>query len=175
MLWIIGLLTVVLVIDSLFLILLVLVQLPKKEAGIGQAFGGGATDALFGAGSGNALTKMTKYATGIFFALTMIIYLMYNHRVHAGAGRFATQIQEAGKDADSSSSTPRTPAAGTPSKPQAEMPLTTTNAPKVGGAASNATVGDKLRNLLTVPQAAPSSGTAPSPGTNAVTPPAPAK
>src|SRR5437763_7674369 len=83
MLWIIGLLTVVLVIDSLFLILLVLVQLPKKEAGIGQAFGGGATDALFGAGSGNALTKMTKYATGIFFTLTMVIYLMYNHRVHS--------------------------------------------------------------------------------------------
>src|SRR2546426_681191 len=65
MLWIIGLFTVVLVLDSLFLILLVLVQLPKKEAGIGQAFGGGATDALFGAGSGNALTKMTKYARGI--------------------------------------------------------------------------------------------------------------
>ena len=36
---------------SLFLILLVLVQLPKKEAGLGQAFGSGATDALFGSGS----------------------------------------------------------------------------------------------------------------------------
>src|SRR5437899_5978351 len=108
MTFLIGFLTVILVLDCLLLILLVLIQLPKKEAGIGQAFGGGATDALFGAGSGNALTKMTKYATGIFFALTMIIYLMYNHRVHAGAGRFATQIQAAGKDADSSSSTPRT-------------------------------------------------------------------
>ena len=79
MLWIIGLFTVVLVLDSLFLILLVLVQLPKKEAGVGQAFGGTATDALFGAGSGNALTKMTKYATGIFFVLTLGIYIMLNH------------------------------------------------------------------------------------------------
>ena len=57
----IYLLTVVLVIDCVFLVLLVLVQLPKKEAGMGQAFGGAATDALFGAGSGNVLTKVTKW------------------------------------------------------------------------------------------------------------------
>src|SRR3954464_2630434 len=116
MMILIGFLTVVLVIDCLFLTLLVLVQLPKKEAGMGQAFGGGATDALFGAGSGNALTKMTKYATGIFFTLTLTIYLMYNHRVHAGAGRFATEIQQAAKEGDSSPGTARTPAAGTPAK-----------------------------------------------------------
>lgn len=71
-----GLLTAVLVLDSLFLILLILVQLPKKEAGVGQAFGGGATDALFGAGSGNALTKMTKYAAGIFLSLCLVLYIM---------------------------------------------------------------------------------------------------
>jgi len=68
-----GLLTVLLVLDCVFLILLVLIQLPKKEAGAGLAFGGGATDALFGAGSGNALTKITKYATGAFFVLLMIL------------------------------------------------------------------------------------------------------
>src|SRR5882762_5033610 len=79
MLWIIGFLTVVLVLDSLILVLLVLVQLPKKEAGIGQAFGGSTTDALFGAGSGNALTKMTKYAAGIFFALTLLLSMLHGH------------------------------------------------------------------------------------------------
>ena len=71
-----GLLTAVLVLDSLFLILLILVQLPKKEAGVGQAFGGGATDALFGAGTGNALTKMTKYAATIFLGLCLVLYIM---------------------------------------------------------------------------------------------------
>ena len=50
----IAFLTFILVVNCLLLILLVLVQLPKKEAGAGVAFGGGATDALFGAGSGNA-------------------------------------------------------------------------------------------------------------------------
>ena len=48
-----GILTFFLVINCLLLILLVLVQLPKKDAGAGLAFGGGAADALFGAGSGN--------------------------------------------------------------------------------------------------------------------------
>jgi preprotein translocase subunit SecG len=99
MLWIIGFFTVVLLLDSLFLILLVLVQLPKKEAGLGQAFGSSATDALFGAGSGNALTKMTKYATGIFFGLTLAIYLMYNHHARSGSGAFARRIQEQRSDA----------------------------------------------------------------------------
>jgi len=72
----IYLLTFVLVLDCLLLILLVLVQLPKKDAGMGQAFGAGTTDALFGAGSGNALTKMTKYATAIFFLLTLSLSIL---------------------------------------------------------------------------------------------------
>lgn len=74
-------LTVLLVINCLFLILLVLIQLPKKEAGAGLAFGGGATDALFGAGSGNALTKLTKYSGGIFLGMALAIGVL-NARVH---------------------------------------------------------------------------------------------
>ena len=69
----IGILTFVMVVDSLALILLVLIQLPKKEAGAGLAFGGAATDALFGAGSGNVLTKITKYAAAIFFILAVVL------------------------------------------------------------------------------------------------------
>ncbi|HUA67501.1 MAG TPA: preprotein translocase subunit SecG, partial [Candidatus Saccharimonadales bacterium] len=67
--FVIGILTALLVLNCLVLILLVLIQLPKKDAGAGMAFGGGAADALFGAGSGNALTKITKYATVIFFLM----------------------------------------------------------------------------------------------------------
>jgi len=79
----IWLLTFVLILDCLLLILLVLIQLPKKEAGLGQAFGGGATDALFGAGSGSALTKLTKYTAGIFFALTLLISMLHGHQARA--------------------------------------------------------------------------------------------
>ena len=80
------LLTFVLVLDCLVLVLLVLIQLPKKEAGMGQAFGGAATDALFGAGSGTALTKMTKYTAGIFFVLTLLISVLHGHAARARNG-----------------------------------------------------------------------------------------
>lgn len=76
----IGFLTLVLVLTCMLLILLVLIQLPKKEAGIGQAFGGGATDALFGAGSGNALTKLTKYATTVFLSLSLVLSGLNAHK-----------------------------------------------------------------------------------------------
>src|ERR1041385_2683316 len=96
MIWIIALLTVLLVIDCLLLILLVLVQLPKKEAGMGQAFGGSATDALFGAGSGTALTKLTKYTAGIFFVFTLMLSVLHSHasRSHGGDLRNILSTQE---------------------------------------------------------------------------------
>ena len=74
--FVIVLLTAALLLDCTLLILLVLIQLPKKEAGMGLAFGAGATDALFGAGSGNALTQMTKYAAGAFFVLVVLISIL---------------------------------------------------------------------------------------------------
>ena len=83
---VIWLLTFLLILDCLVLALLVLIQLPKKEAGMGQAFGGGATDALFGAGSGNALTKMTKYTAGIFFVLTLMISILFGKQARSGGG-----------------------------------------------------------------------------------------
>ena len=69
-------LTIILFLISLFLILLVLVQLPKKEAGLGTAFGGGTTDALFGAGAGNVLTQLTKYCTILFLVLCLVLAMM---------------------------------------------------------------------------------------------------
>ena len=70
--------TFLLVLDCLVLTLLVLIQLPKKEAGMGQAFGGGTTDTLFGAGGGNAITRMTHYAAAVFFVLTVLISIIKN-------------------------------------------------------------------------------------------------
>jgi len=66
-------LTVILFLDCLFLVLLVLVQLPKKEAGLGTAFGGGTTDALFGAGAGNVLTTLTKWCAILFLVLCLLL------------------------------------------------------------------------------------------------------
>src|SRR5580700_10714208 len=79
----IGILTFLLVVNCAVLVLLILVQLPKKDAGAGLAFGGGAADALFGAGSGNALTKITKWVAGAFLVLAVILGLFQN-KMHAG-------------------------------------------------------------------------------------------
>lgn len=84
----IGLLTAILVLDCLFLGLLVLIQLPKKEAGIGASFGGGMTDSILGAGSGNVLTTATKYAAGIFLGLSLILSLLKTHERHAPGSKF---------------------------------------------------------------------------------------
>jgi preprotein translocase subunit SecG len=69
----IGILYLILVVTCLFLGLLILVQLPKKDAGAGMAFGGGAGEALFGAGSGNVLTKLTKYSATTFLVLALLL------------------------------------------------------------------------------------------------------
>jgi preprotein translocase subunit SecG len=87
MAFIITLMTVLLAFNCLFLILLILIQLPKKEAGAGTAFGGGATDALFGAGTGNALTNITKYAATVFFTLSLVLAIINANQSHAKASR----------------------------------------------------------------------------------------
>jgi preprotein translocase subunit SecG len=93
--FLVGILTLILVLTCLLLILLVLVQLPKKDAGAGMAFGSGTADALFGAGSGNALTKITKYATGFFLVLALALGYMQDklHRDN-GAADFTKQLQQ---------------------------------------------------------------------------------
>jgi len=91
--FIVGLLTLFLILNCLLLILLVLVQLPKKDAGAGLAFGSGAADALFGAGSGNALTKITKYATIIFLVMSWFLgFLWDKSTATAAAGTFESQV-----------------------------------------------------------------------------------
>jgi protein translocase SecG subunit len=90
-----GVLTFILMANCLLLILLILVQLPKKDAGAGLAFGGGAADALFGAGSGNALTKITKWATIVFLLLALFLgYLQDKAHNQNDAADFAKKVQE---------------------------------------------------------------------------------
>ena len=118
--FLIGLLTVFMVFDCLILILLVLIQLPKKEAGAGLAFGAGTTDALFGAGSGTVLTKITKYAAGAFFVLAVILSLLRTNYFNRTTSGFKEHLnQPAGAN----------PIAPSPAAPpsRAESPQPVTN------------------------------------------------
>lgn len=115
----VGFLTVLMVLDCVLLILLVLVQLPKKEAGAGMAFGGAATDALFGAGSGNALTKITKWVAGAFFVLALTLSVLKGNQAKSGGAVEEALRKEA--------ATKKTPAAvATPPK-SSEAPMLLTN------------------------------------------------
>jgi preprotein translocase subunit SecG len=116
--FLIGLFTVVMVLDCLVLIFLVLIQLPKKDAGAGLAFGGGATDALFGAGSGNVLTQITKYAAATFFILAVLLSVMQRYYHGQTTTAFEQKLQQAG------------PASGMPmTPPQPATPATPTPTP----------------------------------------------
>src|SRR4030095_2055672 len=131
MMWIIGILTFFLVVDCLFLILLVLVQLPKKEAGLGQAFGGGTTDALLGVCIGNALTKLTKYATGIFFVLTLslsILHAQQSKNRQSGLERAMQKAAETETAAPVTKSTPAPTTTPAPPRTGTNLLMTTTNA-----------------------------------------------
>lgn len=130
--FIIGLLTFLLVANSIVLILLVLVQLPKKDAGAGIAFGGGAADALFGAGSGNALTKITKYATIALLGLALLLgYLQSKAHKNTSGAAFEKMVEQQQMQKPIAPATAPAPAAQTPPA-NAAVPLTTslgTNAP----------------------------------------------
>lgn len=90
--FIVGLFRFILFVDCALLILLVLIQLPKKEAGLGVAFGGAATDALFGAGAGNAITKLTKWCAVFFFVLSLGIAVADSHYAKAQRDAITRQM-----------------------------------------------------------------------------------
>ncbi|MGE4182680.1 MAG: preprotein translocase subunit SecG [Limisphaerales bacterium] len=90
----IGLLTFVLMLIALFVILLVLVQLPKKEAGVGMAFGAGMSEMLLGAGSGNVLTRITKYSVGIFLGLALVLSILISSHYRSSGLSVSRALEE---------------------------------------------------------------------------------
>ncbi|MGD0208408.1 MAG: preprotein translocase subunit SecG [Verrucomicrobiota bacterium] len=133
--FIVAVLTFFLVINCALLILLILIQLPKKDAGAGMAFGGAAADALFGAGSGNVLTKVTKYSTIIFFGLALVLGYLQN-RVHNQGNvlEFEKQVQQKQMQTPLSAPQPVTPPVSQPAAASTNdllsLPLSApTNAP----------------------------------------------
>lgn len=106
------LLSVIMVFNCVVLVGLVLMQLPKKEAGAGLAFGGAATDALFGAGSGNFLTKATKYTAGVFFILAIALSILQSARAHRPGSQFLEKIKQQNEQPVAAPASP--PAATTP-------------------------------------------------------------
>lgn len=88
----IGIFTFVLILVSLFLVLLVLMQKAKNDGGMGAALGGGATEATFGADTGNVLTKATINSAIAFFVLSLLLYLGHIHVRNSAAEAEGTAL-----------------------------------------------------------------------------------
>ena len=124
----IGILTTVLVLNCFFLVLLILIQLPKKESGSGLAFGGGTLDMALGAGAGNVLTKLTKVSASLFLLLCLVLAIIGNPGKSDISDRIGAQAQPA----------------ATPAETPGVTPAATTDATQV-----QAEVTDKVDDVLT--------------------------
>ncbi len=178
---VIGLLTFLLVFVSLFLILLVLVQLPKKEAGVGMAFGAGMSEMLLGAGSGNILTRITKYTVGLFLVLSLLLAILRSSEYRNSGLGVTRAIEENARTAPQKSTVPAPAGPTFQALPgmsnvlsNPEAPATNVApppAPPVGG--TNASVPLLLPETLP-PAGAPPGAEGPKATPPAATPPTPA-
>lgn len=146
---VIGIFTFVLILLSLFLVLVVLAQ-KAKDGGVGAALGGGATEAAFGAETGNVLSKATINGAIAFFVLSFLLYLghIYQRGRPAAAGDALPTIEAP-------------PAPATPAEAAAGAPLTLP-APVAPGADA-ATTAAPVTLPPTTPTPAPADGAKPSP------------
>ncbi|MDR1435227.1 MAG: preprotein translocase subunit SecG [Puniceicoccales bacterium] len=60
-----------------FTVLLILMQRPSEESGMGATLGGGAATSVFGGEAVNVLAKITKYCVIIFFILSFILSMIH--------------------------------------------------------------------------------------------------
>lgn len=81
----IGFLTVLLVLATLFMVLIILMQRPRSDSGLGAALGGGgAAESAFGAETGNILSRSTIYCAIVFFVASFGLYLSHMYVNHRG-------------------------------------------------------------------------------------------
>ena len=146
---IIGIITTVLIASCFILGFLVLIQLPKKEAGLGQAFGSGTTDALFGAGSGNVLTQATKYAAGSFMVCALILSWLVAHQAHEGKDEFQRALQKKAQTAVAPALPGKLPGMAP------AVPATATTVPAAPRATIHPSPASVAYAVSTVPRAAP--------------------
>jgi preprotein translocase subunit SecG len=108
------LLTILHVIVAVFMVLVILLQ-TGKGANMGSAFGGGASQTMFGSsGAGNFLTKLTTAAAIIFMITSLTLTTMTSKRETRSVIK-----DEAGQSAKPQPEEKKAPAPGA-SKPTAE-------------------------------------------------------
>jgi preprotein translocase subunit SecG len=128
----INFLLAIYVLVALLMLLVILMQRPKSE-GLGAAFGGGVTENIFGAQTTNVLVKFTGWLTGIFFALTFGLSILYAHKTSKDTGlrQELLKQQTSAQPSPSAPVNPNAPAVPAPGAPVLPAASATTTPPIV--------------------------------------------
>ena len=104
----------------ILVVLVILMQRPSANAGMGSALGGGAAETVFGGESANVLSKMTTTLTVILFILSFGLYLGFVAREKPVAKALdAKSTAPVAAPAAPAAAVPTVPAATTPAVPAA--------------------------------------------------------
>jgi preprotein translocase subunit SecG len=104
----------------ILVVLVILMQRPSANAGMGSALGGGAAETVFGGESANVLSKMTTTLTVILFILSFGLYLGFVAREKPVAKALdAKSTAPVAAPAAPAAAVPAVPAATTPAVPAA--------------------------------------------------------
>ena len=111
----------------ILVVLVILMQRPSANAGMGSALGGGAAETVFGGESANVLSKMTTTLTVILFILSFGLYLGFVAREKTGTKALDPKATApaAAPAAPASAATKAPAAATTPPAPAAAKPQPT--------------------------------------------------
>jgi preprotein translocase subunit SecG len=137
----INCLLAVYVLIALLMVLVILMQRPKSE-GLGAAFGGGVTENIFGAQTTNVLVKFTSWLTGLFFALTFVLSILYSHKTSRDTGLRRELLKQQGAAQPAASvapvnpNAPAVPAPGAPVVPAPSAAASATTTPPIVPSAS---------------------------------------
>lgn len=79
----ISIVMVALLVVCLLMAVIILMQKPSANAGMGAALGGGAAESVFGGEAGNMLLKYTIRIAVAFFVMSFLLYMgiLWHHRV----------------------------------------------------------------------------------------------
>ncbi|MDR0445396.1 MAG: preprotein translocase subunit SecG [Puniceicoccales bacterium] len=67
----------ILILVSLFSVLIILMQRPSEDAGMGATLGSGTVTSIFGGEAGNVLHQWTVVSTILFFTLSCLLSMLY--------------------------------------------------------------------------------------------------
>lgn len=108
---------------------------------MGTAFGGDAAVAVFGAGSGNALTKLTKMFTGAFLILCVGLAALNAKKLRDRSSGIENELKKSAVSAPTAGSAAPFSGVSAPKTPTASVPparIATNSAAQVLEAISNA-------------------------------------